>query len=91
MALRKMHRRKAVLDAFQFSNSTLYQKIEDGTFPAPVKIGAQMVAWFEDELEAVQRGEWHQGWKPEVASSVPQEGLGAVEPGSRRSARAGEQ
>jgi prophage regulatory protein len=68
MALRKMHRRKEVLDVFGFSNSTLYQKIADGTFPPPVKIGAQMTAWFSDELQAFQRGEWRPGWKPEASS-----------------------
>jgi prophage regulatory protein len=63
-----MRRRKAVLDTFQFSNSTLYQKIADGSFPKPVKMGAQMVGWYEDELEAVQRGQWRPGWKPDVPS-----------------------
>jgi predicted DNA-binding transcriptional regulator AlpA len=68
MALRQMRRRKAVLDTFQFSNSTLYQRIAEGTFPPPVKLGPQISAWFDDELEAFQRGEWHQGWKPQDAA-----------------------
>jgi predicted DNA-binding transcriptional regulator AlpA len=68
MALRKMHRRKAVLDCFGFSNSTPYQKIQDKTFPAPVKLGPQMSCWYEDELVAFQRGTWHPGWKPEASS-----------------------
>jgi predicted DNA-binding transcriptional regulator AlpA len=66
MALRKMARRKDVLDTFRFSNSTLYKQISDQVFPPPVKLGPQIVCWFVDELEAVQRGEWRPGWQPKT-------------------------
>jgi prophage regulatory protein len=43
--------------------STIYDKMKDGTFPKPVKLGARAVAWLEPEIDAwikeriSQRGE----------------------------------
>lgn len=60
MAVRKVIRISRVLEATGWSRSTLYQKIVDGKFPKGTKLdpeGASRV-WFEDEVEAFQRGEW---------------------------------
>jgi prophage regulatory protein len=32
------------------SRSTIYKKIAEGTFPAPIKLGDRAVAWLETEI-----------------------------------------
>ena len=32
--------------------STIYDRMSEGTFPKPVKIGPQAVGWLEDEIAA---------------------------------------
>ena len=45
------------------SRSTIYEKIKDGTFPKPVKLGPRAGGWFDSEIDAwleerlAQRGE----------------------------------
>jgi prophage regulatory protein len=39
----------------QKSTSTIYRDIRNGTFPAPVKIGARAVAWTRESIEAWKR------------------------------------
>ncbi len=34
------------------SRSTIYQGINDGTFPKPIKLGPRAVGWIEAEIEA---------------------------------------
>ena len=34
------------------SRSTIYQGVNDGTFPKPIKIGPRAVGWIESEIEA---------------------------------------
>jgi prophage regulatory protein len=60
MAVRKVIRISKVLDATGWSRSTLYQKMADGRFPKGKKLDpeGQTRIWFEDEVEAYQRGEW---------------------------------
>jgi predicted DNA-binding transcriptional regulator AlpA len=60
MAVRKVLRAKAVLEATGWSRSTLYQKMADKKFPAGTKLdpGGQTRVWFADEVEAFQKGEW---------------------------------
>jgi prophage regulatory protein len=40
-------RRKGV----PYSTSQLYRKIKDGSFPAPVRLGENRVAWPENEID----------------------------------------
>lgn len=40
----------------QKSTSTLYRDIRNGTFPAPIKIGARSVAWTRESIETWKRG-----------------------------------
>ena len=35
-----------------FRKSSIYQRIAEGTFPRPVKIGPNAVAWPESEIDA---------------------------------------
>lgn len=60
MAVRKVIRISRVLDATGWSRSTLYAKIADGKFPRGTKLDptGQSRVWFEEEVEAFQRGEW---------------------------------
>jgi predicted DNA-binding transcriptional regulator AlpA len=60
MAVRKVLRTNAVLDATGWSRSTLYQKISEKKFPKWTKLdpSGQTSVWWADEVEAFQRGEW---------------------------------
>lgn len=35
--------------------ATIYRRIKDGSFPAPIHLGAQRVAWAEREIETWKR------------------------------------
>ena len=48
----QMLRLPEVLKLVGLSKSTIYLRIGEGDFPAPVRIGAKAVAWRRDELEA---------------------------------------
>jgi prophage regulatory protein len=50
-------RRKEVLARYGITNSTLYRWIEEGRFPAPVKLveGGKASGWILEELEARER------------------------------------
>jgi prophage regulatory protein len=41
----------AVMARTGLSRSTIYQKIQQGCFPAPVKLGPRASAWIESEIE----------------------------------------
>jgi prophage regulatory protein len=43
-------RRKQVQARVPLSRSTIYQRVSDGTFPKPVKLGARAVGWVESEI-----------------------------------------
>lgn len=51
-------RPRQVQTAMGWSRSTLYQKISEGLFPAPVKLDAsgRAVGWPESEVVAYQKG-----------------------------------
>jgi prophage regulatory protein len=34
------------------SRAQRWRRVRDGTFPAPIQIGPNSVAWYEDEIEA---------------------------------------
>jgi predicted DNA-binding transcriptional regulator AlpA len=60
MAVRKVLRIPAVLEATGWSRSTLYQKMVDRKFPRGTKLDpdGQTRVWWADEVEAWQKGEW---------------------------------
>lgn len=49
---KRVIRRKDVLRKLCISNSTLYDWIANGRFPAPFLMGAQAVGWLEEEVDA---------------------------------------
>jgi predicted DNA-binding transcriptional regulator AlpA len=60
--IRKVLRRPAVLSATGWSEKTLERKVRDKVFPSSHRLGidpdSRTVVWFEDEVEAWQRGTW---------------------------------
>jgi len=44
-------RRRQVEARVGLRRSTLYQRIAEGTFPAPVRLGARSVGWLAHEVE----------------------------------------
>ena len=51
MAETKILRRKYVEARTGYSRSSIYLKVQNGTFPKPVKLGARAVGWLESEIE----------------------------------------
>lgn len=45
-----------VISVTTLSKNTIYRLIKRGQFPRPLKIGAQKVAWREDEISALING-----------------------------------
>lgn len=45
-------RRKQVEKRTGLSRSTIYLRIQEGTFPRPVNLGARAVGWLENEIES---------------------------------------
>jgi prophage regulatory protein len=44
-------RRKQVEKRTGLSRSTIYLRIQEGTFPRPINIGARAVGWLENEID----------------------------------------
>ena len=40
-----------VMDLTGYRRTAIYQKIAEGTFPAPVKLGPRAVAWVSEEIK----------------------------------------
>jgi prophage regulatory protein len=45
-------RRKQVEARTGLSRSTIYLRIQEGTFPRPISLGERAVGWLENEIEA---------------------------------------
>jgi len=45
-------RRKQVEALTGLSRSTIYLRIQEGTFPRPINLGVRAVGWLEAEIEA---------------------------------------
>ena len=48
----KLLRRKAVEEITGLSRSSIYAKMEKGTFPKPIKLGIKAVAWKHSDIQA---------------------------------------
>jgi prophage regulatory protein len=48
-------RRKQVEREVGLSRSTIYQRIKDGTFPRPVRLGARAVGWRAGDIDQFLR------------------------------------
>ena len=44
-------RRKAVEERTGLARSTIYQMVNEGRFPRPVRLGGRAVAWLETEVD----------------------------------------
>ncbi len=44
-------RRKQVEKRTGLSRSTIYLRIQEGTFPRPINLGARAVGWLENEID----------------------------------------
>lgn len=66
MAVRTMLRLAGVEATTGLKKSAIYAEMSKGNFPRPVKISAQAVAWYEDEVQAwqEQRPRAEGGWSP---------------------------
>lgn len=49
-------RRKEVEARTKLSRSTIYARIKNGTFPAPVPLGPKSVGWIESEIDSFLAG-----------------------------------
>ena len=49
-------RQKHLLDILGFSAPTLWRKVKAGTFPKPIKLGANMTAWRVEEVHQWMSG-----------------------------------
>lgn len=45
-------RRPEVEHRTGLSRSTIYQRVKEGTFPAPIPLGPQSVGWVESEIQS---------------------------------------
>jgi prophage regulatory protein len=48
----KASRKPAVKARTGLSDSSMYEAMERGTFPKPIKIGPKAVAWLDHEIDA---------------------------------------
>lgn len=51
-ATKRLLRRKQVEEKTGLSCSSIYQAMQEGTFPKPISIGPRAVAWIENEIES---------------------------------------
>lgn len=40
-----------VMDRIPLSRTSIYNRINDGTFPKPIKLGSKSVAWLESSID----------------------------------------
>lgn len=48
-------------DVIPFSPATLWRKVKDGTFPAPVKLSERVTAWRVEDVRAWMQSRSHGG------------------------------
>ena len=47
----KLTRLPSVVEQTGYSRSAIYQKVGEGSFPQPVKLGPRAVAWVQSEVD----------------------------------------
>jgi prophage regulatory protein len=52
MSIPKLMKIAAVVEATGLSRSAIYDRMLEGTFPRPVKLGVKAVRWVETEIAA---------------------------------------
>ena len=48
---KKFIRLPTVIERTGYRRTAIYEKIVEGTFPAPVKLGPRAIAWIEEEIK----------------------------------------
>ena len=56
---------KQVMDRMGWSRTTLWRRVRDGKFSAPVKTGDHSIAFYEDEVDAAQENLPRVDWAPQ--------------------------
>ncbi len=56
---------KQVMDRMGWSRTTLWRRVRDGKFSAPVQTGANSIAFYEDEVDAAQENLPRVDWAPQ--------------------------
>ena len=51
---RRILRAKQVMSRMGWSRTTLWRRVRDGQFPAPVETGPNTNGWFDDEVDEAQ-------------------------------------
>lgn len=51
--MKKILRRRAVLQKLAISSATLHRRIKDGTVPPPLRLGPNSVGWEETTIDEV--------------------------------------
>ena len=51
IARSRLIRLPEVLDRIPLSRTSIYNRINDGTFPKPIKLGSRSVAWLESAID----------------------------------------
>lgn len=75
MAIQTLLRLPKVEAATGYKRSTIYKKIKDGTFPAPIALGERASAWLASEIDT-----WIQSrieYSRKTAGHAPKETLAA--------------
>jgi prophage regulatory protein len=62
---RRLLSAKQVMARMGWSRTTLWRRVRDGLFPAPVKTGAISAAFYEDEVDAAQEKLPRVTWAPQ--------------------------
>lgn len=52
MTKQRLIKLPAVKERTTLSTSEIYRRLEAGTFPVQIKVGAKSVAWIEQEIDA---------------------------------------
>ena len=52
MTDKKFIKLPTVMDLTGYRRTSIFDKVAEGTFPAPVKLGPRAVAWVSEEIES---------------------------------------
>ena len=59
-----------VREKVSLSDTTIWRKCKDGTFPAPIQLSTRRVGWDEDEVDAWLASRNTANWAAPVVRSV---------------------
>ena len=68
---RRLLRPKEVMKRMGWSRTTLWRRVRAGEFPAPVSTGANITAFYKDEVDAAQANLPRVNYAPEPEAATP--------------------